>query len=123
MSLNRENHTDYVLVSDANDVTRFAVHDPDITFSNHLPIFTVLTFSYGADAVTNIRLSNRPCSLMLLQLCWDKANRDSYYQHMVSLAAISRISIAVCLCGCGIKYASQRSQHPSNINKIVVVRC
>ena len=44
LSLNQESRIDYVLVSDASDVSQFTVLDLDINFSDHLPLFTVLTF-------------------------------------------------------------------------------
>ena len=81
VSLNQESHIDYVLVSNANDVTRFAVLDPDINFSDHLPLFTLLTISHDADAVTTVSSPNRPCNLTLPQLRWDKASRVHYYQY------------------------------------------
>ena len=42
LSLNHESRIDYVLVSDASDVSQFTVLDPDINFSDHLPLFHVV---------------------------------------------------------------------------------
>jgi len=38
--LSQESRIDYILVSDASYVSQFAVLDPDINFSDHLPLFT-----------------------------------------------------------------------------------
>ena len=81
LSLNQESRIDYVLVSDASDVSQFTVLDPDINFSDHLPLFTVLTFPCSSFKATTVNSSNRPDNLTLPQLRWDKANRDLYYQH------------------------------------------
>ena len=44
LSFNQESHIDYVLVSDASVVSEFAVLDPDINFSDHLPLLAVVFF-------------------------------------------------------------------------------
>ena len=47
LSLGQCSHIDYILVSNANDVTRFTVLDPDVNFSDHLPLFAELSVSYS----------------------------------------------------------------------------
>ena len=81
LSVNQESHIDYVLVSDASVVSEFAFLDPDINFSDHLPLFGVLSFSYCLDTDTAVQSPNKSGNKKLPQLRWDKANRDLYYQY------------------------------------------
>jgi len=48
LSLDQCSHIDYILVSNVNDVTRFTVREPDVNFSDHLPLFIELSFSCSA---------------------------------------------------------------------------
>ena len=68
-------------MSDASVVSEFAVLDPDINFSDHLPLLAVLSFSYCSDTDTVVQSPNKSGNIMLPQLRWDKANRDLYYQY------------------------------------------
>ena len=68
LSLNQESHIDYVLVSDASDVSQSAVLDPDVNFSDYLPLFTVLTFPCGSCKATTVHSCNKPGNLTLPQL-------------------------------------------------------
>jgi len=81
LSLNQESHIDYVLVSDASDVSQFAVLDPDVNFSDHLPLSTVLIIPCRTDFTATTPSHNRYDNLMLPQLRWDKANRELYYHY------------------------------------------
>jgi len=42
---------------------------------------------------------------------------------MINRLRIHRISTAVHTCGSGIKYSGQRSQHPRDVNKTVLLHC
>ena len=93
VSLNQESHIDYVLVSDASDVSQFAVLDPDVNFSDYLPLFTVLTFPCGSCKATTVHSSNKPGNLTLPQLRWDKANRELYYHQHTGQCLVSMVDI------------------------------
>ena len=81
LSLNQESYIDYILVSDANDVSQFAVLDPGVNFSDHLPLSTVLNIPCCADFTATTPRHNNSDNLTLPQLRWDKANRELYYQY------------------------------------------
>jgi len=81
LSLDQCSHIDYILVSNVGDVNCFRVLDPDVNFSDHLPLFVELSFSGSSRP----DLADRPeCKAKILkqpQLRWDKADVRSYYSY------------------------------------------
>jgi len=70
-----------MLVSASKDITQFAVLDPNVNFSEHLPLFCNVIVSTDSDAHTcnnksAAKHSNKPVHT---QLRWDKAGRAAYY--------------------------------------------
>ena len=78
-SLNQQSHIDYVLVSAINDVTYFEVLDPDINFSDHLPLACNVSISVPdhvhAASQSRAKQNDKPA---YTQLRWDKAHRAAY---------------------------------------------
>lgn len=73
---------DYILVSCPSNVYDFAVLDPDVNFSDHLPLKMTLLCYFSARVKKN--LSSRPCSrndVCDLYLRWDKADLKSFYAY------------------------------------------
>ena len=78
LSLGQCSHIDYILVSNVNDVTRFTVLDPDVNFSDHLPLFAELSVSYSTRLDQGVRLEGKARIFKQPQLRWDKADSRSY---------------------------------------------
>ena len=72
-ALGHESQIDYILFSDTNDIERFAVIDPSINFSDHLPLLAC--FACSTQSTPNREPLHSP-SHTQLQLRWDKANLD-----------------------------------------------
>ena len=77
VALGHQSQIDYALVSNTNEVSRFAILEPDVNFSDHLPLLFELSFSYSDT-------SNRPQSkydrfTSMSHLRWDKGDKASYY--------------------------------------------
>jgi len=85
-SLNQESCIDYFLVSTGCCVNNFVVLDPEVNFSDHLPLVMNLSTSYDPSAKfvgSRSHLSNisKTFSSKQIQLRWDKCDRVSYYYH------------------------------------------
>ena len=78
LSLGQCSHIDYILVSNVNDVTRFTVLDPDVNFSDNLPVFAELSASYSARPDQGVRLEGKARIFKQPQFRWDKADSRSY---------------------------------------------
>jgi len=70
---------DYILVSSPSSVRDFAVLDPDINYSDHLPLKVTLSCSFSADVKRNT--STRKNDVSELYLRWDKADIASFYAY------------------------------------------
>ena len=70
---------DYILVSSPSSICNFAVVDPDINYSDHLPLKVTLSCSFSAD-VKRIT-STREKDVSDLYLRWDKADFASFYAY------------------------------------------
>ena len=81
-SLKQESCIDYILVSKECYVNNFVVLDPDVNFSDHLPLMVNFSLSHLSDASSErlCKSSNRLASRQL-QLRWDKADGNSYYHY------------------------------------------
>jgi exonuclease III len=74
-SLNHQSCIDYILVSSGDQVCGYDVIDPDINYSDHLPLFISLTHPstvYAKEMRKNDVLTSP-------QLRWDRADLVSYY--------------------------------------------
>jgi len=82
MSLNHSSCIDYILVSAVNDVKSFTVLDPNINFSDHLPLRVDLLIHNNENTLQDTENKNRvdkSTSYTMPQLRWEKADRASYY--------------------------------------------
>ena len=64
-----------MLVTCHNNVRDFAVLEPEVNFSDHLPLFATVAFSLSSCD------SSAAKSRVEFQLRWDKADCESYYQY------------------------------------------
>ena len=82
LSIKQSSHIDYILVSDSSEISDFSVLDPNINFSDHLPLRAKLSFHSSCHHASDFPLcsdsNSRPVST---QLRWDKADRASYYYY------------------------------------------
>ena len=63
---------DYILVSSLSSIHDFAVLDPDINYSDHLPLKVALSGSFSANVKSNISTSKSDVSELYLR--WDKTD-------------------------------------------------
>jgi len=75
ISLNHYSQIDYILVSAATDVINFTVSDPDINFSDHLPLIVEIYYDSAIGPSANRSDSAYLCK----QLRWDRADTSAYY--------------------------------------------
>jgi len=80
-SLNHESCIDYLLVSAGCFVNNFVVLDPEVNFSDHLPL--MMSFSISSESVTSCVIgrsyrnnTTKILSSKQIQLRWDKCDRD-----------------------------------------------
>jgi len=78
VSLGQQTRIDYILVSATNDITYFEVSDPDVNFSDHLPLVCNASVSVP-DHVHVANTQSRAKQPAYTQLRWDKADRAAYY--------------------------------------------
>ena len=78
LALGHENQIDYIFTSDPSSISDFQVLDPNVNFSDHVPIRIVI--NTGNTLKTFDTLSNRN-DFTISQLRWDKGDRVSYYYH------------------------------------------
>jgi len=77
-ALNSQSYIDYALVSSANSLTDFSILDPDINFSDHLPVWLVFTAKISS---YDNHSSNLDHSVFIQRYPrWDKADRGAYYE-------------------------------------------
>ena len=70
-----------MLVSDVQKTTDFAVCAPDVNFSDHLPLVTVIKCDVCVDDDVYLCQRIRGAKPVQLQLRWDKDDTTSYYQY------------------------------------------
>ena len=78
LALGQESQIDFVMVSRSNDVNTFQVLDPDVNFSDHLPL--VVDVAVAPPAV-NTKVSPKGERHTQKQLRWDKAALADYYNY------------------------------------------
>jgi len=74
-ALNHYSTIDYMLLSSPNNLIDFEVVDPDINFSDHLPILATVTCQ------AEVKASNKSQASKITQLRWDHADLVSYYYY------------------------------------------
>ena len=84
-SLRLQSRIDYVLTSDTDAVNNFVVIEPNINFSDHLPIMLNLIIGKGlicssVNRASNAESNNRPIDdgIRQWQMRWDKADIAAY---------------------------------------------
>jgi len=80
LALGHDNQIDFILTANANSVTDFQTLDPDVNFSDHLPLLARLQLS-DTTCKTSTISSPKHTNSSLTQLRWDKADKYSYYQY------------------------------------------
>jgi len=76
-ALNQRSRIDYILASPECNITEFSVVDPDVNFSDHLPLLAAIECSPSV-STRNVK-SNPTVDNTHTQLRWDHADLDSYY--------------------------------------------
>ena len=74
LALKHQSCIDYLLVSPGCDVSEFSTVDPDINFSDHLPLYVAMKCSVSKP----VDKSSGQTIITQRQLRWDKADRVSY---------------------------------------------
>ena len=78
-SLQNQSYIDYMLISCCDNMLDFSVYEPDINYSDHLPIMCTLAccFDRPNDDSTSAKVK---CDIpACFKLRWDKADPQSYY--------------------------------------------
>lgn len=95
-ALNQQSHIDYILASSSCIITNFLVIDPDINFSDHLPLFATVTCNVLPSTYKRVCNSGtHHCPQY--QLRWDRGDLASYYYHAGDLLAplLSRVELTL----------------------------
>jgi len=79
LSLNRYSCIDYMLATSVSDILSYVVCDPDVNFSDHLPLLASVYCSSNHN--TNKQRPGSSNNKTLPQLRWDKADKGSYYYY------------------------------------------
>ena len=77
VALNQCSHIDYFLVSSTSNVVNFNILDPDVNYSDHLPI--TMTFACMTTVISGSETEKRKCIQPVYR--WDKADVNSYYYY------------------------------------------
>ena len=103
-SLNQESCIHYVLVSQGCVINNFTVLDPEINFSDHLPLLVDVTIKCTSPTCSG-KGSSWDCrtfyslSTNRIQLRWDKADRSSYYYFTaVNCSNLSALLLTMLFC-------------------------
>ena len=78
-ALNHTSHIDYIRASSDEDVDNFCVLDPDVNFSDHLPLLAVITCSVTGVDQRQCSFSMRRPKTTTEQLRWDRADLNAIY--------------------------------------------
>jgi len=76
-ALNQESQIDYILTSNSRIVVDFRVLDPDINFSDHLPLLATVTCDACKDHLS--RPVNRAAVVKQKKLRWDHGDLPGFY--------------------------------------------
>ena len=73
-AMGHSSYIDYALVSCADDLHSFTVLDPDLNFSDHLPLMVIIK----CEKISVKESNNATC---VNHLRWDKADKAAYYEY------------------------------------------
>ena len=77
-----------MLTSSPKEVIDFRVIDPDINYSDHIPLMLTFTAILEPKSLNlSNKLVHRPTAPVHKQLRWDRADLTTYYQHTGRLLA------------------------------------
>jgi len=79
LSLGQESQIDYIVTSSPGDIADYQVLDPAINFSDHFPL--IINLNFQIDRSTFKSLHSNTGKKFQMQLRWDKADLNSYYNH------------------------------------------
>ena len=79
VALNKESHIDYILTSCSSDIVGFEVLDPDINFSDHLPLLVTFECEIALNVGQARTCPSKYVKPTQLQLRWDQADILSFY--------------------------------------------
>ena len=77
-ALNSQSTIDYILISDKSTVTHFEILDPDINFSDHVPLLCTANIMNNTSRPTSSS-NNTSTYSSVKQLRWDRGDINSYY--------------------------------------------
>jgi len=80
-ALNHQSQIDYAVTSSSEDVVNFEVLDPDLNFSDHLPLLATVVINYSFDNNRHLLPHSGSKRFTQRQLRWDYADRISYYNY------------------------------------------
>ena len=75
LALNRESYIDFIITSCPEKTSEFTILDPDVNFSDHLPLMIFMECSF-----TSVKKSDNTTAFQD-KLRWDKADTNSYYSY------------------------------------------
>ena len=90
---------DFILTSNKRKTSNFEILDPDLNFSDHLPITISITFAVsGHDRLTTKTTYKNSFNQLCLR--WDKADINSYYSYTGQRLqnTLLKLDIAIKLC-------------------------
>jgi len=84
LALSHQSCIDYILTSADRNVSKFEVLDPDINFSDHLPLMAIISrANLDRSDLLGDRVSNPEITASKpTQLRWDHVNINSYYHYI-----------------------------------------
>ena len=92
-ALNQQSYIDYVLMSNPTSVNDFKVLDPDVNFSDHLPLSFTLLFTNSNIVATRYKTNTSDkTKASERRLRWDKADLSAYYH---STNVFTRLSLEI----------------------------
>ena len=90
-ALNQQSYIDYSLTINPTCVNAFKVIDPDVNFSDHLPLSFTLLYTESDNVVTGPKTSDKT-QASERRLRWDKADLSEYYH---STNVFTQLSIEI----------------------------
>jgi len=79
IGMNHESHIDYIVTSSPVSVKNFAVLDPSLNFSDHLPLTATISCTVTPAKVKCPSNKNKNKSYDQPRLRWDRADKVGYY--------------------------------------------
>ena len=79
-ALSHHSQIDYAVISSSKDVVNFEALDPDLNYSDHLPILATVAINYLFDDNRHL-LPDTGSKRLTQRLRWDYTDRTSYYNY------------------------------------------